>query len=163
MRVLARDTRSSGAARVRRQGQRASRFGPRPDGMADGRLIRWAGADRGAAAVLVALWCLVLTMLGATGVGLSSILAARGTVASAADLAALAGASATLTSPGEACGRAAQVARANGATLAECRVEGTDVWVVAHAQAPPALGWLLPGRVALLRARAHAELMAQDP
>lgn len=163
MRGLARVTRSSGAAGVRRQGRRARRFGPRPGWAPSGRLVRWAGADRGAAAVLVALWCLVLTMLGATGVGLSTILAARETVASAADLAALAGASATLTSPGEACDRAAQVARVNGATLAECRVEGTDVWVVAHAQAPAALGWLLPGRAAALRARAHAELMAEDP
>ncbi len=113
--------------------------------------------------MLVALWCLVLTMLGATGVGLSTILAARETVASAADLAALAGASATLADPGDACTRAARVARANGATLSECRVEGVRVWVVAHGQAPAALGWLLPGRDARLRARAHAELTAEDP
>ncbi len=119
--------------------------------------------DRGAAAVLVALWCLVLTLLGATGVVLSSILAARERVAAAADLAALAGASAVLADPGDACSRAARVARENEVTLSECRVEGVDVWVVAHAQAPASLGWLIPGRDAPLRARAHAELTARDP
>lgn len=163
MRGLARDTRSSGAAGVRRPGHRARRVGRRPGGALSGRLVRWARADRGAAAVLVALWCLVLMMLGATGVGLSTILATREAVASAADLAALAGASAALSSPGEACSRASRVARANGATLTQCRVEGVGVWVVAHAQAPAALGWLLPGRDDRLRARAHAELTAEDP
>lgn len=163
MRGLGRASRSSGSPGVCQPGHRARRLGRRPGGAPGGRLVRWAGADRGAAAVLVALWCLVLMMLGATGVGLSTILAARETVASAADLAALAGASATLADPGDVCTRAARVARANGATLSECRVEGVRVWVVVHGQAPAALGWLLPGRGARVRARAHAELTAEDP
>lgn len=127
------------------------------------RPARWWRDDRGSASVLVALWSVVLTMLVAAGVALSSALAAREAVAAAADLAALAGASATLTEPGTACSRAATIARANGATLSECRVRGTDVWVVAQVPAPRPVQWLVPGRVAGLAARAHAELAAEEP
>ena len=119
--------------------------------------------ERGSASVLVALWSVVLTMLAAAAITLSSVLAAREAVAAAADLAALAGASATLTRPAQACSRAAGVARDNGATLTECRVTGTEVWVVARAPAPPPVQWLVPGRGAHLRARAHARLTAEDP
>jgi hypothetical protein len=37
------------------------------------------------------------------------------------------------------------------------------VWVVARAPAPPAVTWLVPGSGVHLRARAHAELTAEDP
>ena len=119
--------------------------------------------ERGSASVLVALWAVVLTMLAAGAVVLSSALAVRETVSAAADLAALAGASATLDEPEQACTRAGAIARANGATLTECRVGGTEVWVVVRAPAPPPVQWLAPGREAHLRARAHAQLTAQDP
>lgn len=126
------------------------------------RLVRRYLDERGSASVLVALWSVVLTMLAAAAIALSSALAAREAVAAAADLAALAGASATLTQPGQACARAGAIARANGATLTECRVAGTDVWVVARAPVPAPVQWLVPGRGAHLRARAHAQLTAED-
>ncbi len=105
----------------------------------------------------------VLVLLATVGIVASSVLAARVAVASAADLAALAGASATLEEPAQACPRAGAIAARNGATLAECRVLGSEVWVSVAAPAPSSVGWLFPGRDPVLRARAHAELTAQDP
>ncbi len=119
--------------------------------------------ERGSASVLVALWGVVLTLVAAGAVVLSSALAARESVSAAADLAALAGASASLTEPEQACTRARVIAEDNGATLTECRVAGTEAWVVAQAPAPAAVQWLVPGRGGHLRARAHAELTAEDP
>jgi secretion/DNA translocation related TadE-like protein len=155
-----RGARSRAASRLRP----AARRGPcRRGRSSDNGSARWQRDDRGSASVLVALWSVVLTMLVAAGVALGSALAAREAVAAAADLAALAGASATLTEPATACTHAATIARENGATLTDCRVGGTGVWVVAQAPAPPPVQWLLPGRRAQLRARAHAELTAEDP
>ena len=123
-----------------------------------------AGLDeRGSASVLVALWAVVLTMLAAGAVVLSSALAVRETVSAAADLAALAGASATLDEPEQACARAGAIA---GRTVQPSR---SAVW------GAPRCGWwrgLRPRRrcsgwrpvgEAHLRARAHAQLTAQDP
>ncbi len=155
-----RGARSSASCRARGAGQRRTCLSGRSRGNGPALRLR---DDRGSASVLVALWSVVLTMLVAAGVALSSVLAAREAVAAAADLAALAGASATLAEPGTACTRAATIARANGATLTDCRVGGTGVWVVAQAPTPPSVGWLVPGRGSHLRARAHAELTAEDP
>jgi secretion/DNA translocation related TadE-like protein len=124
---------------------------------------RWLLDEGGSASVLVALWSVVLTMLAAGAIALTSALAAREAVSAAADLAALAGASATLTEPARACPRAASIASENGATLTECRFAGTEVWVVAQAPAPPALQWLVPGGRAHVRARARAQLTADEP
>ena len=118
------------------------------------------GGDRGAASVLVALWAVVLTALAGAALVLSSVLAARTSLASATDLAALAGAGATLGEPQAACARARVVAHANGARVSQCRVQGASVWVVTEADAPEAVAWLVPGRDPILRARAHAELTA---
>ncbi|MCU0283612.1 MAG: hypothetical protein MUD13_06895 [Candidatus Nanopelagicales bacterium] len=115
--------------------------------------------ERGAATVLVALWAVVLTVLALTGVVLTSMLATRATVAAAADLGALAGASGVLEAADEPCRRAARVARENGAQLVGCTVSGAQVRVEVAAAAPRALDWLLPGRSGVLRARAHAELV----
>lgn len=117
--------------------------------------------DRGAASVLVALWTGVLTALAGAVLVLSSVLAARTSLASATDLAALAGAGATLGEPRAACARARAVARTNGARVLQCRVQGASVWVVTEADAPAAVAWLVPGRDPILRARAHAELTAR--
>ncbi len=119
--------------------------------------------ESGAASVLVAFWMVVLVLLAAVGIVLSSVLAARATVAAAADLAALAGASSTLESPDRACDRAGEIAARNGAEVSHCQVRGTEVWVSVAAPAPRGVGWLFPGRYAVLRARAHAELTAEDP
>ena len=56
-------------------------------------------ADRGSASVLVALWVVVLTTLAGAVLVLTSVLAARTSLASATDLAALAGAAATVVDP----------------------------------------------------------------
>ena len=167
-----RGARSRGCARVGRAAQlaRAARLAeaaPSSDRRARINDLGWVRRllddDGGSASVLVALWSVVLTMLVAGAIALSSALAAREAVAAAADLAALAGAAATLSEPGDACTRAARIARENGARLTDCRVGGTEVWVVAQVPAPPAVQWLVPGREARMRARAHAELTAEDP
>lgn len=158
---------SVGPARLGLAGGPMSRWCPRcprcprgEDGSA--RRMRLT-ADRGSASVLVALWAVVLTMLAAGAGVLGSALAAREAVAAAADLAALAGASATLDEPDRACSRARAIARENAATLTECRVGGTEVWVVVRAPVPPPVQWLVPGRAGHLRARAHAHLTAGEP
>ena len=70
---------------------------------------------QGSASVLVALWSVVLTMLAAGAIALTSALAAREAVSAAADLAALAGASATLrTRPGMQPGRRSPVRTGHG-------------------------------------------------
>ncbi len=130
------------------------RVGPRPPRGAD---------DAGSASVLVAVWALALTVVASAAMVLTTVLATRATLASAVDLAALAGASATLMEPGEACPRAVATAAANGATVTQCRVAGTEVWVVARARAPAAVEWLAPGRATFLSAQAHAALAAEPP
>ncbi len=155
-----RGARSSGAIRLGSAAE--SGRVPRARAVHPGR-EGWLLDERGSASVLVALWSVVLTMLAAGAIALTSALAAREAVSAAADLAALAGASAMLNEPARACHRATSIAGENGATLTECRVAGTEVWVVAQAPVPAALRWLVPGGRAHVRARAHAELTAEDP
>ena len=119
--------------------------------------------DAGSASLLVAFWIVVFVMLAGVGIVLTSVLATRAKVAAAADLAALAGASATLELPDRACARAGEIAARNGAALSECHVAGTEVWVSVTASAPSGVRWLFPGRDPTLAARAHAALTAEDP
>jgi secretion/DNA translocation related TadE-like protein len=120
-------------------------------------------SDQGSASLAVALWIVVLVLLGAAGAVLGSVLAARADVTAAADLGALAGASAALDGETAACRRAAIVVDANGASLRSCRSTGAEVWVVAEGPAPAAVAWLLDGRSGSLVSRAHAELVARAP
>lgn len=89
------------------------------------------GTDQGAGTVLVlgVVAVLVTVLFGALAV-LSAVEAGH-RAASAADLAALAGAaSLAAESPTErACDRAAAVAAANGAVLVDCVVRGEEVWL----------------------------------
>lgn len=124
---------------------------------------RTRAEEAGSATLLVALWVVVVAMVASTGLVLGAVLAARASVATAADLAALAGATATLAEPSSACPRAASVVRANGAQLVTCRTEGTEVWVVAAVRSPRSVAWLLPGRGGRLHARAHAALVPAEP
>ncbi len=84
--------------------------------------------ERGAGAVLaVAMMGLLVTVtVGVSGA--VGVVAAHRRAQSAADLAALAGASA-LQDGGAACARAATIAKRNGAALRRCRVEDWDVSV----------------------------------
>ena len=120
-------------------------------------------AEQGSASLLVAVWVVVLATLAAAALVLTSVLAARESLAAATDLAALAGASATVVDPQRACARAASTARANSAILTHCRVDGVEVWVTARAPAPASVKWLLPGQTGSLNARAHAELTVDEP
>lgn len=118
--------------------------------------------ERGSASLLVALGIVVLCVLGAAGAVLVSVLSVRSSVSAAADLGALAGASASLDQPGQECRRAEAVVRANRARMLSCRTVGTEVWIVAGADSPPGVSWLLPGRHGQLRSRAHAVLVPDD-
>ena len=87
--------------------------------------------ERGAGTVLVVG---VIAVLLAAALGVSGLIqaqAAAGKARSAADLAALGGATAlsSVVAPSEPCETAGRVARANGAEVTECTVAGEDVVV----------------------------------
>ncbi|MGB8022119.1 MAG: Rv3654c family TadE-like protein [Candidatus Nanopelagicales bacterium] len=122
------------------------------------------GADEsGSGSILVAIWMTVLVVVASGVALLASLLNLRVQVAAAADLAALAAAGATLSEPASACGRAREVAMANGARLGSCQVDGTEAWVVAEAAATHRVTSVLGRGVPTLRARAHAELVPGGP
>jgi secretion/DNA translocation related TadE-like protein len=95
--------------------------------------------DRGAATLLVLAMAGVLLLVGAAlGVVVAMVRAHR-TAQSAADLAALAGAQAVQRG-GDACVRAAEIARANGAHLSACSPRGSVVTVQVTVAGPHWLG-----------------------
>lgn len=98
--------------------------------------------QRGAATVLVVAMTGVLLLVGAgTGV-VAAIVVAHRTAQAAADLAALAGATA-LADParaGDPCAVAGEVATANAASLTSCTVEDRDVLVEVTVPGPRWLG-----------------------
>jgi secretion/DNA translocation related TadE-like protein len=120
-------------------------------GRLSGRLGGRASRDqRGAATVLVMAMAGVLLLLGA-GLGVvAALVVAHRTAQSAADLAALAGATAAGRG-GDACGAAAEVAVANSSRLTGCATDGRVVEVSVSAAGPR---WL--GQAADLTARARA-------
>lgn len=105
------------------------------------------GAERGSGTVLALGLVAVLAVLALAVAGLAAAVHARGTAQTAADLGALAAATALQHPLGpDPCGVARQVVAANGADLARCRVSWEEVTVEAHV--PMAAPW--PA------ARAHA-------
>ncbi|WP_328703548.1 Rv3654c family TadE-like protein [Actinomyces sp. zg328] len=87
--------------------------------------------ERGEGTVLMAG---VIGVILAITLGLSGLMRAEGAAGrarTAADMAALAGATAlnSIVAPGDPCAAAQRLASANGATLDSCRVEGEDVIV----------------------------------
>ena len=107
-------------------------------------------ADDGAGSVLaVAMMGLLVTVAVAVG-GVVGVVATHRTAQSAADLAALAGATA-LQDGDDACGRAAEIARRNRARVRSCAVEGWNVTVVVQADTAH-----LPGGALDLKARGRA-------
>lgn len=82
--------------------------------------------------VAVALLC-VISVFGTLGLGLAQWAVAAARLSSAADIAALAGASA-LSDP---CAHAATAATMNGTSLVSCDVDGSDVVATIEAPAPP--------------------------
>lgn len=114
--------------------------------------------------MLVALWIGVLVMMAALGAAVGSAMATRTALASAADLGALAGASAALEGGDRACALAGRVVTANDASLTSCRLEAAEIWVEVTRPIPPGLTWIVPGTSGRrMHARAHAELVAGEP
>jgi len=100
---------------------------------------RSARGERGAVTVLaVALLGFLLMVTAALGV-VAAIIVAHRRAQSAADLAALAGATA-LQRAADACGEAGAVAAANQARLSACEVAGQDVVVTVRVDGPRWLG-----------------------
>ena len=90
-------------------------------------------AEEGSGSILAVAILGVVLLATSAIVPLAAVVSARRVVAGAADSAALAGASILAgISAGSACDSAAGVARANGATLAECTVEGQVISVRLH-------------------------------
>lgn len=121
---------------------------------------RWANEEGSGTLLVIGAVALVLAV-GLVTMVLGGALHARTRAAAAADLAALAGASAALASSDQACEEAAQVAAANGARLTACDVSGVSVRVRAATPIPEPLRRWVPG-VQELQAAAHAELVPQD-
>lgn len=122
---------------------------------------RWLAQD-GSASVLAAVWIAVLALLGAALLVMVAGMSVRTQVESAADLGALAGATAVLDGEQAVCERAADLIRANGARMRSCRIGGAQVWVEASAPMPAAVRRFWRGPAGELRARAHAELVGED-
>ena len=90
--------------------------------------VRLDRSSRGSATVLAVVLLVVLGLAGALAAGLGGVLVAKRRAASAADLAALAGASALQRGdPG--CAVVAATARANRAQVVSCQVDGEVVEV----------------------------------
>lgn len=112
---------------------------------------RRQGAERGGATVCLLAVGLVLVLVGLLGAGLGAARCARHQARNAADFAALAGAGRAIEGAGEACGRAADLATANGARLTACRLDGLDVVATAEVTVAP-LPWLARAASATSRA-----------
>jgi secretion/DNA translocation related TadE-like protein len=80
--------------------------------------------DRGSGTIYVLAMVAVVVLLTSAGLGLGQALVARHRAAAAADLSAISAASRVLDGPVSACKTAALVARAQGARLTRCRIDG---------------------------------------
>ena len=120
-----------------------------------GRPAGLAAADRGSATIWVAIACLVTWSVALFALSVGGVIAARHRAASAADLAALAGARTLVAGVGDPCAAAQRVAAAAGARVVACDVLANgSLQVVAEAALPRLLArWpqLPPARA---RARA---------
>jgi secretion/DNA translocation related TadE-like protein len=98
--------------------------------------------DRGSGTVLVLGITAMLLLAAFTATALAAVGVARHRAASAADLAALAAASRASSGAGAACAAARSTARAAGADLARCELDGVVAQVVAVVRPPGLLGEL---------------------
>ena len=88
-----------------------------------------SGCDRGSASVLVVAVLALVAAMTFAALQLAAVSVSRHRAAAAADLAAIAGAVASPTTPVAICGLARHVASLNGAEVTECRPDGTSVLV----------------------------------
>ncbi|MFF0823768.1 Rv3654c family TadE-like protein [Micromonospora haikouensis] len=112
---------------------------------------RRCGGDRGGATVCLLAVGLMFVIVGVFGAAVEAARVARQRAAVAADFAALAAAAQALTGGEVACASADAVARANGARLAGCRLDGLDAVVATEVTVTPVPGLT---RVATATARA---------
>ncbi len=117
--------------------------------MRPGRAARARG-EVGAVVTLVVGLAAVLVVVAVGGGVLGRVLVEQRRVAVAADLAALAGASAVQRGE-DACAAASRIARQNRATLVTCRTEGEVVRIGATGEV-----WRVGGQAVRVRARAVA-------
>lgn len=111
----------------------------RPRGRARAR-ARARVRDEAGAATVVAVACAGVVLLVGAALGVASAMVVDHRRAqSAADLAALAGASAGQRGD-DACAAAAELASENGASLIGCQFDGTDVVIVVRVRGPRWLG-----------------------
>ena len=101
--------------------------------------MRWRRPERGAATVLVVAFLGLLLFVGAALGVVGAMVKAHRVAQSAADLAALAGASA-LADGKDACAAAARVATANGSTVTGCAPDELEVRVTVEVDGPRWLG-----------------------
>ena len=99
-------------------------------------------SENGFVTLAVAGLALVLIAVSAVVATLGAVAVARHRAAASADLAALAGAGHAVEGGDSACAAAADVARAQGARLTGCRLEGLDVVVEVTVTPPGRLGLL---------------------
>jgi secretion/DNA translocation related TadE-like protein len=97
------------------------------------------GSERGAATVLVTACLGVLLLIGCALAVVAAIVTAHRAAQAAADLAALAGATAARDG-GDPCSAAGAVAADNGGRLVGCDVDGADVTVRVEVPGPHWLG-----------------------
>ncbi|MEU9982577.1 Rv3654c family TadE-like protein [Streptomyces sp. NPDC050856] len=95
------------------------------------------GSDRGAATVWAAVAVSVLGVVFMAVLAMGQAVVARHLAGGAADLAALAAADRALRGGDHACRAAAEVARAQGAQMVQCRVRGEIAEVTARSRLGP--------------------------
>lgn len=115
------------------------------------RAVSRCPGEGGAATVLAVALVGLLVWVGAALSVVGAMLAAHRTAQAAADLAALAGATALAQSQ-ESCSAAEATARANGARLSGCVVEGRDVRITVVVSGPQWRGLAIGDLVAESRA-----------
>ncbi len=117
--------------------------------------------ERGAATVLVTVVVAALGALALVGLAVGALRAHGVRVQGAADLAAVAGATAQ-TAHQDACAAAHASARANRVAVTQCRVRGDEVEFVVSVEAVLEVpGW--PSGLGRLTARAHAGVVTGAP
>lgn len=98
--------------------------------------------QRGAGTVFILAIVLVIMVAAQAVVVLAAGQSARHRAAAAADLAALAAASRLALGSADPCVDAGRIARANGATLRDCVVDGMEVEVQVRVETTSVLPWL---------------------
>lgn len=106
------------------------------------RLHRLARGQEGSGTLVALVALTVVLCAGLLTWAVAEAVVAHQRASVAADLAAIAGAAEIRRGGGAPCAASDRIARANGATLEECVVEGGDVMVTVGVPPPPLLGRL---------------------